>query len=303
MALAARLPRSPTPRSTGFTLVELLVVVAIIALLVSILIPGYGRVRSLSRSTACRSNLRQMWEAFHDTGGSLSFPRPSGWVQFVYGRNLDGLARCPEDEFDADSHAAADLGDLYLVQDPGGLTFYPVMDIIQNLGSAGSFFQLDVIVRGPSEYEFWLDNDGACSISIGKTIVVTPMDAPGAATCGSDHWVCYGPHIGTPNWNSDVVRRLTGMSYRQVDPPFEVQAVPCSYGMNINTATVDSRPDRILLLDYRKAIADPVADNVAGGMPQLDPERHLGKVNAVFVDGSVRGLWPDEVAPTARLWK
>jgi len=269
---------------------------------VSILIPGYGRVRSISRSAACQSNLRQMWEAFHDTGGSLSFPRPSGWVQFVYGRNLDGLALCPEDEFDAGSDAAGDLGDLYLVQDPGGLTFYPVMEIIQNLGSAGSFWQLSVVVRGPGEYEFWLDDDGACSISIGKAIVVTPMDAPGAASCGSDHWVCYGPNMGRPNWASDVVRRLTGMGYRQVDPPYTVQAVPCSYGMNINVAAAESRPDRILLLDYRKAIADPVADNVAGGSPQLDPERHLGKINAVFVDGSVRGLWPDEVSPTARLW-
>ena len=79
--------RRRRPGQVGFTLVELLVVIGIIAVLVGVLLPALAKARRAGQTAACLSNLRQLGQAYHmyanANRGYLPYCAYPGWGPFM----------------------------------------------------------------------------------------------------------------------------------------------------------------------------------------------------------------------------
>jgi len=176
------IPKMEVSRRYAFTLVELLVVIAVIALLMAILIPVLNRARELGQRTVCLSNLRQLtlaWNlyaemndgrlvsgrAFGRSAMGRSSTRTRVWDGWVGRAFVNPASRS---ELIADPNKGAlwrDIQDVDVYRCPRGKVDHAVT--YSTVISANGSMTVEGTYK-PDTYNWWMVNTGK---RVGKTVL------------------------------------------------------------------------------------------------------------------------------------
>ncbi len=120
-------------KRSGFTLIELMIVIAIIAILAAILVPNFVRARAQGHLTACKSNLKNIGTALEMYSTDHSGRYPKDLSTLTTGNNggyLKTIPSCPAKGSATYSYKSTVNPDIFTVWCSGSQ--HTVLDVSEN---------------------------------------------------------------------------------------------------------------------------------------------------------------------------
>ncbi len=291
---------------SAFTLVELLVVVAILALLVAILLPSLSQASRYTRTAICAANLRHIGQAAHARQGELGLePLAKGWQGMLlpHAGDQGDMFICPEGEpsaYQTDTLMMADRTNglfTQFVEGPWAMklsdTQYNAMGLTEsknNIVPPG--YKAD---SNPHIYwiciEDWRSSHSDRDFEDLRVRITEQAD-------GSAELYC---KIGGTGHNLELVDEdqelIATKAQMQSGFAIEMGAGLTSYAMNRDAFSMRGPSGQIFVLDFERHLTD--GDQVwkywEDGLPTF--ARHTGRINVLRIDGEVRLSYPEEIDP------
>ena len=310
----------------GFTLLELLVVVAIIALLVALLAPSLRGALEATRAATCGSHLSKISQALALFAGDNPAKRTNAFSAERWPAQLSQYAGggeifvCPDGGNDSQTSPCPPLSDLVCVNVPNtGLDLEFIEGPFSVKLSDEQFQAVNFIDQRattlPTSYVpgadptvcWWVFEDAPFGRwVIDYEVAVRVADNGDGTLTLRCHRVTGGGY--TSNLIDKANDRQVLVTRSQMDggPASEVvlgYGGGGSYGMNSEINSISDDVGKIAVLDYpwlvARAAHDWSSDEFSTGIPGIPAfARHHGRANVLFTGGSVDLKRPDEVNPS-----